>query len=239
MPGPTPDTFNGIKKGIQEVASFYGIEVIGYLKLDGNTIIPADEMPLLKGVKYVNGEIDISGIKNPKELMPGAKSMVILGKKLLNDRQDISYQISKDYVASIEFMLLDIASQKISEMLKKEGYSAEDYTSYYLKVWAVLAGLGWIGKSRMFVSKTYGPRLRLKGILTDADLGENNKVLDDSLCGDCQECVKACPVKAISVEEVDRKKCGNCKLNHRTISDGVHSYCTMCTASCPVGKDMR
>jgi epoxyqueuosine reductase len=225
------------KRAIFTIADTYGIEVVGFLKLDGETTIPDGEMKLLRGVKWADIEVKTSEIKDPLEIMPGAKTMIILGKRLLDDTQDIYYRLSKDYMASIEMMALDIAVLKAMGELKKTGVESEEYTSYYMKVWAVLAGLGWIGRSRMFVSKDHGPRLRLRGILTDADLGEPFEILGDEHCGDCMECMKACPVGAISGTEVDRKKCGASPLNHRRISEKAYSYCTACTASCPVGMD--
>lgn len=232
MPNARPDN---TKKEIVDIAMKYGIEVAGFLKLSDLTRIPADEMDLLKGVKWADKEVDLSNVKNPLEIMPSARAMIILGKRLMDDGQDVYYQVSDDYMASVEMMVLDIASSRIIDSLKKSGFMGEEYTSYYMKAWAVLAGLGWIGKSRMFVSKVHGPRLRLKGVLTDADLGEPREVLSDDNCGQCKECAKACPVGAIGDGEVDRKKCGACPLNHRKTSEHAYSYCTACTSSCPVG----
>jgi epoxyqueuosine reductase len=226
-----------VKKAIAAIAAKYGIEVVGYLRLDPKAVIPGDEMDLLKGVKWEDKEVDLSKVHDPLDIMPEARTMVILGKRLMDDKykQDIYYHISEDYSASIEMMTLDVASLKIMELLKKEGYLGGEYTSYYMKAWAAMAGLGWIGKSRMFVSRDHGPRLRLKGILTDADMGEPCKVIGDDSCGECQECIKACPVGAISETEVDRKKCGACPLNHRKVLAYSYSYCTACTFACPVG----
>ncbi len=225
-----------IKDAIKHISSVYGIEVVGFLRLDKSIVIPPDEMELLKGVKWSETIVDLSNVKDPAQVMPGARAMIILGKRLIDDTNDTSYRFSDDYTASIENMILDIASAKVIDELRQMGCKGDEYTSYYLKAWAVMAGLGWIGKSRMFVSRTHGPRLRLKGILTDADLGEPRAILGDSTCGKCRECAKACPVGAIAETEVDRKKCGACPLNHRRISERVYSYCTACTASCPVGK---
>jgi epoxyqueuosine reductase len=228
------------KKDVAAIAAKYGIEVVGFLRLNDNTTIPADEMGLLKGVKWADKEVDLSRIRDPMEIMPSARTMIILGKRLMDDGQDIYYRISDEYMASVEMMVLDIASARIIGHLKNNGFDCEEYTSYYIKAWAALAGLGWIGRSRMFVSKVHGPRLRLTGILTDADIGEPCEILGDDRCGECTECMKACPVQAISMDEVDRKKCGACPMNHRQFSkrfERVYAYCTACTASCPVGRE--
>ena len=224
-----------VKNAIKKIVPAYGIEVTGFLSLDGKVRIPQNEMGLLEGVKWEDSEVDTSNIRDPLEIMPSARTLIILGKRLLDDSHDVYYRISDDYMASVEMMALDIASEKLTAWLKQNGYEAAEYTSYYLKGWAVLAGLGWIGKSKLFVSMEHGPRLRLRGILTDADLGEPHEVLGDDSCGLCTECTTACPVGAIGAIEVDRKKCGACVLNHRKISGGAYEYCTACTASCPVG----
>ncbi|HMK46832.1 MAG TPA: 4Fe-4S binding protein [Methanocella sp.] len=231
------DAFGILKAAIQDAASLHGIEVIGYLCLDPASTIPAHELDLLRGVKWSDGEVSLSNIKNPLEIMPGAKAMVILGKRLVDDRCDIYHQDPDGSVYSLETMALDAASLQIIEALLAGGFEAIEYTSYYLKVWAVLAGLGWIGKSRMFVSRDHGPRLRLKAVLTNARIGDSIvEIIPDERCGHCQECIDACPVGAIKETEVDRRKCGACGLNHRQVSEKVFSYCTMCTAACPVGK---
>jgi len=225
-----------LKKAINELAGVYGIEVVGFLKLDRKVVIPGEEISLLKGVPYAEGQVRTEGIRNPLDIMPEARALIILGKRLLDDRQDVYFQISEGRSASAETLILDAACGKVTGLLREAGFQAEEYTSYYLKAWAALAGLGWIGKSRMFVSKDHGPRLRLKAILTDAAIGERHKVISDDSCGDCTACIDACPVGAILETEVSRKKCGACALNHKEIAAHVRSYCTCCTSACPVGQ---
>lgn len=65
------------------------------------------------------------------------------------------------------------------------------------KTAAVLAGLGWIGKSGLFVSKDHGPRVRLGTILTDMPLNPINGALQAG-CGECRLCVESCPAMAMT-----------------------------------------
>jgi epoxyqueuosine reductase len=61
---------------------------------------------------------------------------------------------------------------------------------------ATRAGLGWIGKSGLLVTKEYGSAVRLASVLTDAEI-ETGVPTDASSCGDCRRCVEHCPAKAI------------------------------------------
>ena len=65
------------------------------------------------------------------------------------------------------------------------------------KTAATKAGLGWIGKSALLVTKEYGPAVRLATVLTNAEFEVANPV-NDSYCGECNKCVESCPAKAIS-----------------------------------------
>ena len=65
------------------------------------------------------------------------------------------------------------------------------------KTVATRAGIGWIGKCALLVTKEYGSMVRLSSILTDAPF-ECAAPVDTSLCGDCSACADACPAKAVS-----------------------------------------
>lgn len=64
------------------------------------------------------------------------------------------------------------------------------------KTVATKAGLGWIGKSALLITKRYGPAIRLATVLTDAELDVADPI-EKSMCGDCYNCVDNCPAKAI------------------------------------------
>lgn len=112
------------------------------------------------------------------------------------------------------------------------------------KTAAVMAGLGWIGRSGLFISNDYGPRVRLGTILTDMPLPEG-KLLDVSGCGNCRLCVENCPAMALTGncwEEgcerehiVDAKACSvfmNSKFKHI----GRGSVCGICMRVCPMNR---
>jgi epoxyqueuosine reductase QueG len=80
------------------------------------------------------------------------------------------------------------------------------------KTVATSSGLGWIGRSALFVCEEYGSAVCLSSILTDMPL-ETGRPITDSFCDDCEECQKACPVDAINPTK------WNSRLNRRDIID--------------------
>lgn len=108
------------------------------------------------------------------------------------------------------------------------------------KTAAVMAGLGWIGKNGLFISKDYGPGVRLGTILTDMPLKTNNEILKNQ-CGDCKRCVDSCPAMALTgvVDEaynrekiVDVKACSD-YMKHKFKHIGRGSVCGICISVCP------
>lgn len=114
------------------------------------------------------------------------------------------------------------------------------------KAVARAAGLGWFGKSLLIVNPEIGPRFRHASVITNMPLTPDTPL--KSRCGTCEECVKACPAKAIrglsfdgvppSREDVlDFPKCRNKLWLEFKNSAGVgYPICGVCMTVCPWGK---
>lgn len=115
---------------------------------------------------------------------------------------------------------------------------------FSFKFAAVNAGLGWIGKNDVVITKKYGPRVRLSAILIDAPFAYGEKITK-SLCPEtCSKCVDACPHKALhdtrwnidSVRSdlIDYRLCNEKRsLSIKTL--GRKHACGLCMAACPFG----
>jgi epoxyqueuosine reductase len=126
-------------------------------------------------------------------------------------------------------------------------YSVMLKTDISHKMVATRAGLGWIGKTDLFVSKTFGPRLRLVSILLNIPLESDSKPIDKSRCGTCNICVDICPAQAangklwdITVkreEFFDPWKCRKQCVEFGRLRLGMDArVCGMCMAICPIGR---
>ena len=111
---------------------------------------------------------------------------------------------------------------------------------------AINAGLGTIGKSALFLSEKYGPRVRLGTIITDCDLSEGFKEpLKENLCSGCDLCVNACPAMALSGKEfndnapelpiIDVMACSK-HMKEKFQHIGRGAVCGICMRVCPKGK---
>lgn len=77
----------------------------------------------------------------------------------------------------------------------------EDYphpnVGVHVRLAAVIAGLGEIGWSKMFLSREFGPRQRLALLFTDAEFDYDPVVKPGTICDRCLQCAKACTGGAI------------------------------------------
>jgi epoxyqueuosine reductase len=115
------------------------------------------------------------------------------------------------------------------------------------KMAATRAGLGWIGKTDLLVTRRFGPRLRLATVLLREAPDRLGKPIKKSRCGNCVLCVEACPARAANgkswtaglarEEFYDAAKCQkNCREMTRRNIGADKSVCGICIAVCPIGQ---
>ncbi len=148
---------------------------------------------------------------------------------------------------------IDSTAHQLVMALQEKGYNAAAIPAsqsieglaglFPHKKAAVRAGLGYIGKSCLFISEKFGPRVRLGTVFTDAPL-ETVYREQKSLCGDCNICAKSCGAMAIknvnfeagmTREDIyDAKACSDyMKEKYKHIGRGA--VCGVCMRVCPKG----
>ena len=151
--------------------------------------------------------------------------------------------------------LLDQIAFRLAREIEKLGFSAmpiaasqsQGKNNAYRgviphKTVAVLSGLGFVGKSGLFLTEEYGSKIRLATVLTDMPMQAELPVIENG-CGDCQLCAKSCPAGAIFGElplvsgqrNIDPEKCSKYMKEHfQDIGRG--SVCGVCIKVCPKNK---
>jgi epoxyqueuosine reductase len=210
----------------------------------------------------------------PELVLPGVQSVILLGvnywrdekRKAKSDARPVwaRYALHDDYHDTLKAGL-GAAGKAIEKIF---GASSADYR-YYVDTgpvlergWAARAGLGFIGKNTMLISRRFGNWLLLASILTklefapDAPLRkkiERQKAGSERhvglLCGKCTLCMDACPTGALPRPGVlDARRC----ISYQTIENrgiiprelrpgiGTRIYgCDICLEVCPWNRFAR
>jgi len=153
--------------------------------------------------------------KEVKEILPTAKSIVSLALNYYTpekhssevDKGKVSrYAWGKDYHLVI-WQKLDELETMLKELEPElETLSYVDTGPVMDKVWAVRAGLGWMGKHTNVINPDYGSWFFIATIITNYEFEYSEIIIDH--CGTCTACIDACPTNAIVKEYVvDANKC--------------------------------
>lgn len=208
--------------------------------------------------------------ENPDLVLPGARSALMLGVSYWPGRTQAPargpawarYALYSDYHDTIR-PGLERAGKALEEIY---GLSLSDYR-YYVDTGPVLerglaarAGVGFIGKNAMLISRRHGNWLFLAAILTRAEIAPDPPISKKEgkragsegvglLCGKCTRCLDACPTRAFpSPGVVDSRLC----ISYQTIENrgviprelragiGGRVYgCDVCLEVCPWNRFAR
>ena len=162
---------------------------------------------------------------NPNEIVANANSIILVSLNYFQARKDAKnwapkihipdhkegqvarYAFGRDYHKVFRKKLKQL-SLKLSAKTSKYRFFA-DSGPLLERQYAELAGLGYVGKNTMLISKEYGSWILLGEIITDAKLINDTPFdREKMVCGSCQKCETACPTNALSQDyKIDAQKC--------------------------------
>ncbi len=246
-----------------------GFDQVGFVRLDRRPAGDGLRAWLGAGYHADMGWMERTAEKrlDPGLVLDGARSAILLGidyfrgkgkgsvpPESAGDRAPVwaRYALYQDYHDSLK-PALALAGKAIEEIF---GAAPVDYR-YYVdtgpvleRAWAALAGLGFIGKNSMLISRRHGNWLFLAAILTRLELDSDPPLRPRGdpgsvglLCGKCTRCLDACPTQAFPAPGVvDARRC----ISYQTIENrgiiprklrgpiGARIYgCDTCLEVCP------
>ncbi|MGN0097703.1 MAG: 4Fe-4S dicluster domain-containing protein [Candidatus Methanomethylophilaceae archaeon] len=190
----------------------------------------------------------------PKDIMPGARSVIVFGIPIQNTILETAPSIYYNHLYGVVNNMLDqLAERVVLELLAlghhavyvpRDGYHGivglkqrpDSFFSHRHS--AYLAGLGNFGYNNMLLTPRNGPRIRFTSVITDAQLPADSPITE-RICIGCRKCTRVCPVSAVPDHHypeglVDKTLCvGN---SERLAREGI-SPCGRCIAVCPIGND--
>lgn len=185
---------------LKELLIRHGASLVGYAKIADN--YNQCDMKLPRSPDSVTEPIEIPMYPNGVSIADAIPKEIIQG---IHQSPTIEYYNAYHSLNKH----LDTLALLCAGYLQDKGYGAYAQTVSDTKEFgifttvmphktvAVNGGLGWIGKSALFITSQYGSAIRLTSVLTDAPLPVNVKI-QDTKCGNCQICKKACPAGAIT-----------------------------------------
>ncbi len=153
---------------------------------------------------------------DPTKLVEGAKTVVSLaysyfpGETLPEGQKDIKlakYAYGEDYHFVIKDLLKTFLKDLQDEIGDFYGRVFVDSAPVMERQWAEKAGMGWIGKNSLLLTREQGSFFFLAELIIDLEVQPDDPFVGD-YCGTCTRCIDACPTDAIIEPEiVDASRC--------------------------------
>ncbi len=200
--------------------------------------------------------------RHPSNVLANARSLVMLGmpyspatsrrKRSLQTQEEAASSEkglvaayatgTQDYHDLIHQRLKQLSSWFIQRNPEAEVRGVVDTAPLLEREFAVLAGLGWIGKNTLLLNRHAGSYFFLAALITDAEIESQPSIASDH-CGTCTACMDACPTNAFPQPHVlDATRCiSYLTIEHRgaipsefreSIGNWVFG-CDVCQQVCP------
>jgi epoxyqueuosine reductase len=178
---------------------------------------------------------------NPKLVFPKLQSAIVVARPYSVQpvgNEKIRYA---RYLNGVDYH--ESMKQDLESVFAESGMEYKvcvDTSAVLERTWAVLAGLGWIGKNTLLINPQLGSYLFLGVVFTDQKFHQPLQLLKD-YCGNCEKCMKGCPTGAIvSAHDLDARKC----ISYLTLekrgewqesvnTSGFLAGCDLCQEVCP------
>ena len=264
----------GLSKEILEMAQKFGADVAGIASVDDLQNSPSHTIHhKLEHYQGVGSRDD--GVTSPGKIAwpSGALSAIVIAVAHPEDKPELDWWQRGVQGGTPGNRKLISINAKLSGWLESENgiktknlpYHIE-YGGIFLKDAGVQAGLGCIGRNNLFVSKKYGPRVRLRALLLYVELPPTGPIEFDPCLNCAKPCLAACPQRAFQKQVYRREDykmddlpgrdgyfsrdlcsqqmkqdiyaSGETRLNpeHWDNQGPPVKYCRRCEFSCPVGK---
>lgn len=193
---------------------------------------------------------------DPGKIEPGAKSVISVlinyfpAKKQADPAAPVisKYAYGKDYHLVVKEKLNNLLIYIQLEVSACRGRAFVDSAPVLERPWARAAGLGWIGKNSLLISRNYGTYVFIGELIIDLEVSYDTPFTGD-YCGSCTRCIDACPTSAIvAPRTIDARKCISYHTieNKDQVPESIRAKlqnqifgCDICQDVCPWNKKIK
>ncbi|MBL93034.1 MAG: tRNA epoxyqueuosine(34) reductase QueG [Myxococcales bacterium] len=195
-------------------------------------------------------------------LMPGAKTVMVVVKNYftghhqhhsVSDLEEPNAKVSRyawgrDYHQWMRKRLRKLRKSILaySEDTEREVRIFSDTSPVLERAWAQKAGLGFVGKSAMFIHRKMGTWTFLGGVVLSWDVVPDAPVVSQ-FCGTCTKCMDHCPTQAfVGPGQLDARRCiTTWNVERPLVAEADHAPgegsgwgfgCDVCQEVCPWNK---
>jgi epoxyqueuosine reductase len=185
-----------------------------------------------------------------RRLVPDARTVISLACNYYVwdaelERSPVSrYAWGRDYHATLKDRLRALRRLFDARWPGVRMYATVDTGPVMEKVWAVRAGIGYVGRNGCLITPRFGSWVFLATAILDAEVDRYAESTVPDACGACTLCVSACPTEAIQPNRaVDARRClsyqtienvGRVPEELRTSFENLVFGCDICQQVCPL-----
>nr|WP_307989939.1 tRNA epoxyqueuosine(34) reductase QueG [uncultured Niameybacter sp.] len=244
-----------LKQNIEDFCKSIGLDTVGFIpcrKFEELEEFYNNRLKLNLQNEFEEKEIDKR--INPNFYMEASKTILSIafpyydlenkegnGFSVYTKRLDY-HRVVKTYLEKICAYIETLGGKAIS--LVDSNALPERYIAY-------LAGVGFIGRNNMIITKKYGSYVFLGEIITDLEINCQDKrsfyeIGQYAECGECTQCIKECPTKSINKSRINPNICLSYITQKKDISDkemnllkGNIFGCDFCQLGCPYNEEIE
>ena len=195
-------------------------------------------------------ERNIDNRFNPESLLADCKSVIVVTYNYLTDSEPQSdkyrtarYTWIQDYHIFVKNLLEQLAEKVVNNYPTVRYRTTVDSSAISEKRWAMEAGVGYMGKNGL-IHNQHGSFFVIGILLVDRFCDNYDESLPKSDCGNCEICVRSCPVNALEIPfQVDARRCVSYhntedkEPNYNELASQEYAFgCDICQEVCPRNK---
>lgn len=197
------------------------------------------------GMAYMRRNVELR--LDPRKLFPPVKTIISLavnyfpGEINYKELKISRYALGRDYHRVLKGMMKKLFAFIKTLYPEAEARFFVDSAPVLERELARKAGIGWIGKNTMLITKEFGSWIFLGEIFVSIELPPDSPV-NTNFCGTCNACIRACPTGALRPYFLDSKRClSYITVEHREEIPDIYAKenegwifgCDICQEVCP------
>jgi len=228
-------------RDIKKVSTFFGADLVGICELDRRWL-------------YSHSFHMLTKEHEPIEIPAEYKYAVVMAYEMDYDLEKFAPAQLANAAIGMGYTRMAFTSGLVAQFIRGLGYKAIPCGNDTARSipFAMLAGVGELGRNGILITPQFGPRVRLSKIFTDLPLVPDKPIEFGvtEFCNKCMKCAEACPSKAISYGEPNTKPYNmsnaNLEVKWRINAEKCLAYfgangadCSACIRACPFNKHMN